>query len=476
MTVQTAMSPTVHGPGESKPGPARRNETDKGFESALRSKSEDQAGQMRDTEPQNSKTDLSRLDFNAAQNRKSKAGISEDLQQTGADAEVDALETDRQDPAESSGRNDVPGDQSPRSTVESWMNRLHALDGRARAEPAETVPPQAEVETPPVEQKQLPLLGNTQTHIAETQNPGKPADAVLAMQPVLPDKPVSRNLRPVADNSTSPDLMLKGKIGIGDQKVVDAGASAQTPAERITGTQKMFEAAEPRTAQAVSPLDRSDASAGTDAAGKVSLQTSPANASSVQPSTLQAGSPLPTPPVLQPNISPANANLAPATSSVLSQMEQVETVRELASTDRIGFVSRLTQNGSSVQVLRLQLKPAELGTVTAHMRMENGQMTVELVAEKDAAFRQLSRDISVMQSAMRSMGIVVDEIVVSQGNASSEVDQTVQDQNRSSAEGRSESDSQQRAGQQSNDGDTAHESGWKNAEDGEKATSSDIYI
>ena len=172
----------------------------------------------------------------------------------------------------------------------------------------------------------------------------------------------------------------------------------------------------------------------------------------------------------------ANGKTNPATGSLLNQLEQAEVVRDLAATDRFGFVSRLSQNGGTVQVLRLQLKPAELGTVTAHMRMENGQMTVELVAEKDAAFRQLSKDLSVMQTAMRSMGIFVDEIVVSQGSAGGDTHQTAEGQQRGTSESRGEPGFGRRPGQQPNDGETAHDPGRNNSGNGDNGASSGIYI
>jgi flagellar hook-length control protein FliK len=186
---------------------------------------------------------------------------------------------------------------------------------------------------------------------------------------------------------------------------------------------------------------------------------------------------VPSAPQLGEQASPGTFKPAPATTSFLSQLDQVENLRELVRTERTSFVTRLAQDGGTVQVLRLQLRPAELGNVMAQLRMENGTLTVELVAEKEAAFRQLAKDAAVLQSTMRALGVAVDEIVVSQGNGAAQADSAPQEHHRRSAsESRDQSDGQSRTGRRPQQDPTAHDQGQADVDDASRRTDPGLYI
>lgn len=62
--------------------------------------------------------------------------------------------------------------------------------------------------------------------------------------------------------------------------------------------------------------------------------------------------------------------------------------------------------------LRIQLRPAELGAVTATLRMTDDQLSVEMVTENVDAYRQLSRDSDTIVAALRGLGLQVDQITI----------------------------------------------------------------
>lgn len=68
--------------------------------------------------------------------------------------------------------------------------------------------------------------------------------------------------------------------------------------------------------------------------------------------------------------------------------------------------------GSTVHVLKLQMNPHDLGSVTATLRLIGEELHVQLTVETRAAFRQLSDDSNGMLDALKSQGFSVDQITI----------------------------------------------------------------
>ncbi|WP_336057476.1 flagellar hook-length control protein FliK [Nitratireductor sp. CH_MIT9313-5] len=78
-------------------------------------------------------------------------------------------------------------------------------------------------------------------------------------------------------------------------------------------------------------------------------------------------------------------------------------------------------NSSAPDVLhtiKIQLRPAELGNVTAVLRGSGDQLSVELQVETEAARNKLSADGDSIAKALRSLGYEVDRITIQQTSAS----------------------------------------------------------
>lgn len=75
---------------------------------------------------------------------------------------------------------------------------------------------------------------------------------------------------------------------------------------------------------------------------------------------------------------------------------------------------RDTQPGAPAQLksLKIQLNPVELGAVTAHLRIKDDAVTVELSAETADAQRQLTSDADTIVKSLRALGLDVDRVTV----------------------------------------------------------------
>lgn len=78
----------------------------------------------------------------------------------------------------------------------------------------------------------------------------------------------------------------------------------------------------------------------------------------------------------------------------------------------------LTHSSHSAAVpahlLKIELHPAELGVVTASLRLSSGQLSIELKPDSHEAHRKLSSDTDTIVKALRGLGFDVDRITVLQ--------------------------------------------------------------
>ncbi|TPI31672.1 flagellar hook-length control protein FliK [Mesorhizobium sp. B3-2-1] len=65
-------------------------------------------------------------------------------------------------------------------------------------------------------------------------------------------------------------------------------------------------------------------------------------------------------------------------------------------------------------VLKIELHPAELGMVTAHLRLSGEQLSIELKPETHDAYRRLSSDSEAIGKSLRGLGFEVDKVTILQ--------------------------------------------------------------
>ncbi len=116
----------------------------------------------------------------------------------------------------------------------------------------------------------------------------------------------------------------------------------------------------------------------------------------------------------------------PATSSLLTAIRQNSNwSRHVAEASAARWVDVSPKDGMSQQNLRLQLHPAELGAVTATIRMSGDRLSVSLRVENDETLQKLAQDKQIIQNTLRSLGFQIDEISITGGQQ----DQTAGGQN-----------------------------------------------
>jgi chemotaxis protein MotD len=139
-----------------------------------------------------------------------------------------------------------------------------------------------------------------------------------------------------------------------------------------------------------------------------------------------------------------------------------------------------TGTGKVVNTLKIEMNPADLGVVTATMRLSGDDLTVDLKVQSGEAYRQLHNDQGAMMDALRSQGYTVDRITVTlvappQAEANSQSGSQGQSQQQSllnqGQNGNGQARGQNSSGQQfdGNDG------GWTAGETGAAGNASGDY-
>ncbi|MEW9804464.1 flagellar hook-length control protein FliK [Mesorhizobium sp. ZMM04-5] len=107
---------------------------------------------------------------------------------------------------------------------------------------------------------------------------------------------------------------------------------------------------------------------------------------------------------------------APASSTALSLVDSIVggKLLENASPRHAPEAVHASATHASAQSLKIQLRPAELGMVTATLRFTGEQLSIELQVENQEAYRRLSTDSESIVGSLRSLGYDVDKVTVLQ--------------------------------------------------------------
>jgi chemotaxis protein MotD len=168
-----------------------------------------------------------------------------------------------------------------------------------------------------------------------------------------------------------------------------------------------------------------------------------------------------------PGAAPIQANAA-AIASAISGNESWSAMLRGSET---ASATTLNQAGNQLNTLKIQLHPAELGSVNAVLRIAGDQLVVELKVETMEAYRQLSDSQQAVLKALRGQGYSVEQISIQhvapdrslaqqgssagQGNGQAAGESFAQ----SGQENSPESGSGGRTGQDNGHGDGRHEDG-----------------
>jgi chemotaxis protein MotD len=298
--------------------------------------------------------------------------------------------------------------------------------GKAAKDHADTDPGEASVDAEPTGhganaaplQDQLPLLmalhdmrhfsASARTDGGNAATDGQPQDPSLHGQPRSPELPSSSTKRHRSasgvDNGadeamsrserTSITAGLSGEdqgrqpdaIGLGSDKPLPQDDKAF----RLPGDQAVTDMSAPearRSAPAMKSLEAAQKQA--SSAGRIDIvaeQSFPA---------------------------PAQNPMSQTTSALIDAIASDGGLRQAVSTS-----SATSQTASSVAVpthiLKIELHPAELGMVTASLRLVGEQLSIELKPETHEAYRRLAADSEAIVKSLRGLGFDVDKVAIMQ--------------------------------------------------------------
>ena len=129
--------------------------------------------------------------------------------------------------------------------------------------------------------------------------------------------------------------------------------------------------------------------------------------------------------------------LSQPSQTILTAFRENSNWSKLASSPTVQFTENVRPGGKIVQSLNVTLNPVELGRVELNMRLIQGQVTIDVKAETDQAYRALLVDQDVLTNNLRSLGFKVDAITVSgpQGDAGAQFQNMPNSEDRASNDG-----------------------------------------
>lgn len=273
-------------------------------------------------------------------------------------------------------------DETDGAPTESEAGRLLALLAFA-------VAPQKNVSTEKKPPEGIAALGEASRGSGQV---GSDNDRAAANSPAAPvDEPGSA-VRPGAGpvSASSPVVPAEGQDRPGNASTAGSGiAIAKTTADSSTNTRDWDRSVRGDQAQLPEPSGQPHRSgASTDAAS------------------------IPVQPVSSPTASVSWNAPSQASSSLASQWSElaartdVNALRFLPASQGTAW----SDATAAIRVVRLQLQPAGLGKIHATLRSNGAKLTVEIVAENENAFRQLSTDIASLPAMLSTAATPIGDV------------------------------------------------------------------
>ncbi|MBN9549902.1 MAG: flagellar hook-length control protein FliK [Alphaproteobacteria bacterium] len=110
---------------------------------------------------------------------------------------------------------------------------------------------------------------------------------------------------------------------------------------------------------------------------------------------------------------PAQNPISQTVSALVEAVASDNGVRQAFASASTG--SRTTNSVAvPTHVLKIELHPSELGSVTASLRLSGEQLSIEMKPETHEAYRRLTTDSDAIVKSMRSLGFDVDKVTILQ--------------------------------------------------------------
>ncbi|WP_027486788.1 flagellar hook-length control protein FliK [Allorhizobium undicola] len=120
-------------------------------------------------------------------------------------------------------------------------------------------------------------------------------------------------------------------------------------------------------------------------------------------------------------IAPVNtSNGAKIAAALVGDGQQINSTANTDGLQKLNSESSSTDR--TLNTLKVKMTPESLGSVTATMKLTGGQLSVSLVVETAAAYRQLHDDQSEIVKTLKAQGFAVDQVQISLSSVSSSSD------------------------------------------------------
>jgi chemotaxis protein MotD len=107
---------------------------------------------------------------------------------------------------------------------------------------------------------------------------------------------------------------------------------------------------------------------------------------------------------------PMAVRLGTTAAGVVETLASVPMVKAASATPRLAVDAETVS--STTHTLTIQLRPVELGEITATLRMNGDAITVEMATEKMEAYDRLNVDSDAIVKALRGLGLQVDQVTI----------------------------------------------------------------
>ena len=166
----------------------------------------------------------------------------------------------------------------------------------------------------------------------------------------------------------------------------------------------------------------------------------------------------------------ALGSLTSTSQTLVNAIKENSNWTKMLSAPTVNFSETMRPNGKVLQTLSVTLNPVELGKLELNLRMQQGQVTIDVRTESDQAYRTLLVDQDALVNTLRSLGFKVDGININgpQSENSTQFQNPGQSENQAAGEGTSGEASR---GHESGDGDSiAHSSEGMTADEEDPAS------
>lgn len=111
------------------------------------------------------------------------------------------------------------------------------------------------------------------------------------------------------------------------------------------------------------------------------------------------------------NFAPVSQPISNNGTNLVDALSKTPLVNAVNTIDQIDALQNTPQT-KVLNTIKLQLKPAELGLVTAIMKMQGEVLQVDIKVENVEAFRQLNDDSSAIAKALKGHGFAIEQVNV----------------------------------------------------------------